>query len=54
MRIHGGEVKENEDEEGIMNVREACYSSVNLQFHANDIDRAHLILIKTRERKRNQ
>ena len=43
LRIHGGEVKENEDEEGIMNVREACYSSVNLQFHANDIDRAHRI-----------
>ena len=37
------EVKENEDEEGIMNVREDCYSSVNLQFDANDIDRAHHI-----------
>ena len=43
MRIHGVEVKENEDEDGIMNVLEDCYSSVNLQFDANDIDRAHHI-----------
>ena len=41
LRIHGVEVKENEDEDGIMNVLEDCYSSVNLQFDANDIDRAH-------------
>ena len=41
LRIHGVEVKENEDEDGIMNVLEDCYSSVNLQFDANDIDHAH-------------
>ena len=41
LRIHGVEVKENEDEDGIMNVLEDCYSSVHLQFDANDIDRAH-------------
>ena len=38
---HGVEMKENEDEDGIMNVLEDCYSSVNMQFDANDIDRAH-------------
>ena len=37
LHIHGVEVKENEDEDGIMN------SSVNLQFDANDTDRAHRI-----------
>ena len=43
LRIHGVEVNENEDEDGIMNVLEDCYSSVNLQFYANDIDLAHRI-----------
>ena len=43
LRIHGVEVKENEDEDGVMNVLEDCYSSVNLSFDANDIDRAHRI-----------
>ena len=43
LRIHGVEVKENEDEDGVMNVLEDCYSSANLQFDANDIDRAHRI-----------
>ena len=43
LRIHGVEVKENEDEDGVMNVLEDCYSSVNLQSDANDIDRAHRI-----------
>ena len=43
LRIHGVEVKENEDEDGIMNVLEDCYSSVNLQFDVKDIDRAHRI-----------
>ena len=43
LRIHGVEVKENEDEDGVMNVLEDCYSSVNLQFDANDVDRAHRI-----------
>ena len=43
MRIHGVEMKENEDEDGIMNVLEDCYSSVNLHFDANDNDRAHRI-----------
>ena len=43
LRIHGVEVKENEDEDGVMNVLEDCYSSVNLQFDANDIDCAHRI-----------
>ena len=43
LRIHGVEVKENEDEDGVMNVLEDCYSSLNLQFDANDIDRAHHI-----------
>ena len=41
--IHGVEVKENDDEDGVMNVLEDCYSSVNLPFDANDIDRAHRI-----------
>ena len=41
LHIHGVEVKENEDEDGVMIVLEDCYSSVNLQFDANDIDRAH-------------
>ena len=36
-------MKENEDEDGIMNVLEDCYSSVNLQLDANDIDRAYRI-----------
>ena len=40
MRIHG---KENEDEDGVMNLLKDCYSRVNLQFHANDTDRAHRI-----------
>ena len=43
LRIDGVEIKENEDGDGIMNVLEYCYSSVNLQFDANDIDRAHRI-----------
>ena len=43
LRIHGVEVKENEDEDGVMNVLEDCYSSVNLSFDANGIDRAHRI-----------
>ena len=43
LRIHGVEVNENEDEDGIMNVLEDCYSSVNLQFYVNDIDLAHRI-----------
>ena len=43
LRIHGEEVKENEDEDDVMNVLEDCYSSVNLQFDANDIDCAHRI-----------
>ena len=43
LRIHGVEVKENEDEDGIMNVLEDCYSSVNLQFDANYIDHAQCI-----------
>ena len=29
LRIHGVEVKENEDEDCVMNVLEDCYSSVN-------------------------
>ena len=48
-------MKENEDEHGIMNELDDSYSSVNLQFDANDIDRAHRIglplLIKTRARQ---
>ena len=43
LRIHGVKVKENEDEDGIMNVLVDCYSNVNLQFDANEIDRAHSI-----------
>ena len=43
LRIHGVEVKENEVVDGVMNVLEDCYSSVNFQFDANDIDRAHRI-----------
>ena len=43
MCIHRVEVKENEGRNGIMNVLEDCYSSVNLQFDANDIDHARLI-----------
>ena len=43
LRIHGVEVKENEDEDGIVNVLEDCYSSVNFQFDVNNIDRAHRI-----------
>ena len=37
------EVKENEDKDGTVHVLEDCYASVNLQFDANDIDRAHRI-----------
>ena len=55
LRIHGVEGKENENEDGVMSVLEDCYSSLKLQFDANDIDRAHrigyLILTKTRARK---
>ena len=36
-------MKENEDEDGIKNVLEDCYSSTNLQFDENDIDCAHRI-----------
>ena len=43
LHIHGVEVKENEDEDSIMNVLEDCYSNVNFQFDANDIDRAHCV-----------
>ena len=43
LRIHGVEIKENEDEDGFMNVMEDSYSSVNLQFDANYIDRAQRI-----------
>ena len=43
LRIHEMEVKENEGEDAVMNVLEDCYSSVILQFDANDIDRAHRI-----------
>ena len=43
MRIHGVEVKENEDEDGIMKLLKDCYSSANLQFDANDIDHARRI-----------
>ena len=41
--INGVEGKENEDEDGTINVLEDCYSSLNLQFDANDIDHAHRI-----------
>ena len=43
LHIHRVKVKENEDEDGIMNGLEDRYSSVNLQFDANDIDPAHRI-----------
>ena len=36
--IHRVEVKENEGGNGIMNVLEDCYSSLNLQFDANGLD----------------
>ena len=53
--IHRVEVKENKDEDGIMNVLEDFYSSVNLQFDANILTVLnvlhYLILIKTRARK---
>ena len=39
----GVEAKENEDEDGIMNVLEDRYSSVNLQFDANNIDRVYRV-----------
>ena len=51
LRIHGVELKENEDEDGIMNVLEDCYSSVNLQFDANHIDRAHRIGLPYTDKK---
>ena len=43
LRIHGVELKENENEDGVMNVLEDCYSSANLDFDANHIDDAHRI-----------
>ena len=51
--IHGVEVKENEDEDGIMNVLEDCYSSMNLQFDVNDIDRTHRIGLPYTDKNKN-
>ena len=43
LRIHGVEVKEKEDKDDVMNTLEQCYSSLDVPFNPNDIDRAHLI-----------
>ena len=41
--IHGVEVKEKESEDDVMNMLEQCYSSLDVPFNPNDIDRAHRI-----------
>ena len=43
LRIHGVEVKEKEGKDDVMNTLEQCYSSLDVPFNPNDIDRAHLI-----------
>ena len=43
LRIHGVEVKEKESEDDIMSTLEKCYSSLNVPFDPNDIERAHYI-----------
>ena len=43
LRIHGVEVKEKEGKDDVMNTLELCYSSLDVPFNPNDIDRAHLI-----------
>ena len=43
LHIHGVEVKEKESEDDVMNTLEKCYSSLNVPFDTNDIDRAHRI-----------
>ena len=40
-RIHGVEVKEKESRDDVMNTFEQCYSSLDVPFNPNDIDRAH-------------
>ena len=43
LRIHGVEVKEKEGKDDVMNTLEQCYSSLDIPFNPNDVDRAHLI-----------
>ena len=43
LRIHGVEVKEKEGKDDVMNTLEQCYSSLDVPFNPNDVDRAHLI-----------
>ena len=43
LRIHGVEVKEKESEDDAMNTLEKCYSTLNVLFDPNDVDRAHRI-----------
>ena len=37
------EVKEKEGKDDVMNTLEQCYSSLDVPFNPNDVDRAHLI-----------
>ena len=43
LRSHGVEVKEKEGKDDVMNTLEQCYSSLDVPFNPNDVDRAHLI-----------
>ena len=43
LRIHGVEVKEKEGKDDVMHTLEQCYSSLDVPFNPNDVDRAHLI-----------
>ena len=45
LRIHGVEVKEKEGKDDVMNTLEQCYSSLDVPFNPNDVDRAHLIVL---------
>ena len=44
LRIHGVGVKEKECEDDVTNTLEQCYSSLDVPFNPNDIDRAHRIV----------
>ena len=43
MHIYEVEVREKESENAVMNTLEQCYSSLDVLFNPNDIDRAHRI-----------
>ena len=45
MHIHGVEVKEKESRDDVMNTLKKYYSSLNVQFDPDNIERAHCIVL---------